>query len=255
MVTTLTPEEKNLFKEFFDIDKDIKLTIDDINYLKDLSGELISLIAEHGEVGETRIREIVTDTLYKDDEQNIIDYLNLDIEDEIEESLKTKLQDPEFLKVEETEDKGDFFSKYLQDDTLNDLIMSLKGYERKAEGSKEVFLKKRKALIPNTRIDAIRNNLTAMFNKTNFLSLKDDNEQAKLIIMAYEHIFEILLETPYICCDAQKTIEILSMISIKLSNMIGLSQGFRADLLETIRESYKSQKQTKDADLAGVLEE
>ena len=134
-------------------------------------------------------------------------------------------------------------------------MMSLKGYERKAEGSKEIFLKKRKALIPNARIDAIKNILVTQFNKTNFLSQKDDIEQARLILFAYGQIFDVLLETPYTCCDVQKTIEILSMTSLKLSNLIGLSQGFRGDLLDALKESFKSIQEKKEKEKLAEVEQ
>lgn len=256
MTLALTPDENDILNSFFNVNDEIKLNKENIENLQEIIERVIlEGIEEHGTQDKTQIKEKVMDVILENDLDILMKYLNLELDDEIEQTLLEKLEDPEFSKVEESENNSDFFTNYLQDDTINDLIMSLKGFERKAEGSKEIFLKKRKALIPNARIDAIKNILTTQFNKTNFLSQKDDIEQARLILFAYSQIFEIVLETPYICCDVQKTIEVLSMCSLKLSNLIGLSEGFRNDLLDALKESFKSIQEKKEKEQRAEVEE
>lgn len=251
----LSTQDYSHLNNFFDLNKKVDLDNDEKHYLKDMLEECIELLGEHGEQGIPRIKEIVTDALLKDNAENLLKYLGLEIDDSIIKALEAKLNDESFLRVEETEGDKDFFNRYLTDDTINDLIMNLKGFDRKSEGSKEVFIKRRKALIPTARIGAIENILIAKFNKTNFLSEKEDVEQARLIMLAFTHIFDIVLEICYDCCDTQKTIEILGMISIKLSNLIGFSKGFRKELMETMRDSYNSDLNVRDNSMGNTAEE
>jgi len=242
----------NIIEDIFEIkDEYLKLlTKQEENYLEEIEEILFDLIEEEGEVGKPKIREIILDDLLKNNFINLINYLNIQIEDEIKETLDKKLTDDSFLKIEEMESKDDFFIKFLNDESLNDLIMTLYGYKRKAEGNKETFTKVISSIIPTKRISAINNVLWAMFNKINFVSNKEDEEQAKLLLLAYTRISDIILEINYECCDLQKTKEILGMVVIKLSNLIGFSGGYRKELLEALRESYKSLNQTSNKDKA-----
>jgi len=242
----LKKEEKNILSKFFRIDENVVLDEEEQEYLTDLNISIYELIEEEGEIGVTKIREIILDDLLKQNFDNLISYLGLEIEEDIETSLETKLNDPNFLKKEESEPNKDFFESYLADDMINDLVNSLLGFERKSEGSKEIFIKKRPAKIPTARIIAIGDILKSKFNKTEFLSEKEDTEQAQLIILAYSLVFDILLEIPNDICNTQKTIEILGMIVIKLSNAIGLSKGFRGELMLTMQSSYQSKLDKKN---------
>lgn len=235
-------KEHKLINKFFKINEEITLSDDETDYLDQLNNSLYEILNEEGEVGEVKIREIVLDDLLKNNFSGLISYLSLDIDKSIKDNTKKQLENEGFLKVENTETSDDFFMSALKDELVNDLIMSLKGYERKAEGSKEMFIKKRKALIPTARIDAINRVLTSRFNKIEFFSLKDDNEQAMIINFIMEQIFEQLLEIPYDMCDTQKTMEILTMCGVKLTNSVGLSKDFRKQLFETIKESLKSNR-------------
>lgn len=237
---------KDILENIFVIDKKVKLSQEEKEYLMDVREGLYKLIEEEGELGATKIKEVVLDDLLKYDYENLIEYLNLDIEEDIEETLKEKVEDEDFLKIEEKEGSEDFFNNYLRDDTINDLIKTLEGYDRKSEGAKEIFLKRRGSKIPTKRIKAIETILISRFNKTEFLSMKEDQEQAQLIMLAYSLIFDILLEIPYELCDTQKTIEILGMVVIKLSNSIGLSNGFRDQLMETMKASYQAKLQKRE---------
>lgn len=239
-------EEINIIEDIFRINKEITLTKDEETELLEWKDALFDLIAENGTEDINKIKEIVLDDLLENNQNNIIDYLGLKIDETIITSLETKLNSENFKKIEESENNDDFFSKYLQDDLINDLIYSLLGYERKAEGVKEIFIKKRGCKIPSEQIIAIGDILKSFFNKIAFLSEKEDIEQAHIILHTYDQVFDILLEIPYTLCDTRKTIEILGMVSVKLTNAIGLSKDFRKGLLETIRESYKSMQEKKD---------
>jgi hypothetical protein len=233
---------ENIFNTFFNVNEAVKLSKDDKEYLKELEEAMYDLLEEEGSVGTTKIKEIVLDELLKSDKLDIIAYLGLEIEDDINENLEEKLQDENFLKREEAEGSKDFFEKYLEDPIINDLVMSLMGFERKSEGTKEIFVKKRSAKIPTGKIVAIGDILKSKFNQVEFLSEKEDQEQAHIITLAYSLVFDILLEIPYEICNTEKTIEILSIVVVKLSNAIGLSKNFRSQLMTTIEASYQSKK-------------
>jgi len=237
-----------IIKDLFNIHPEIKLTTEQDEILKEWEDALFDLVRENGMDDANKIKEIVLDDLLENNQPEIIKYLGLEIEEGIKDSLKKKLDDDSFKKVEESENGGDFFSRYLQDELINDLVYSLSGYERKGEGSKEIFIKKRGAKIPTEQIIAIGDILKSFFNKVAFLSEKEDNEQAHIILHTYDQIFDIILEIPYTLCDTRKSIEILGMVSVKLTNAIGLSKDFRKGLLETIRESYKSMQEKKEKD-------
>ena len=132
----------NLIDDVFTIDKTIKLSKSEQDELKEWEEALFDLIEENGMNDVSKVKEIVLDDLLENNQENLIKYLGLDIDKSIKESLDRKLKDETFKKIEESENDGDFFSKYLQDELINDLIYSLLGYERKAEGTKEVFIKK-----------------------------------------------------------------------------------------------------------------
>lgn len=232
----------NVLNSFFKLNEKIELTKDEEVYLENLSTELLEVISEEGEVGEIKIREIVLDELLKNDLTNIISYLNLDLDLKIKENLENKLKDPNFLKTEMVEESNDFFMSYLRDDIVNDIIEVLKGKERRAEGSKETFFKKRGVKIPTDKIDAINSILISKFSKTEFMSNKDDNEQAMMIKFILEEILEILLEIPNHLCNTEETVEIMTICSVKLMNAVGLLSGLRGELMDTIKESMKSNR-------------
>jgi len=68
-------KNKKLYQDIFKIDDGIKLTLDDINYLSELSLELEKYVLENGTESETTIKEIITDTLLKDERDNVMKYL------------------------------------------------------------------------------------------------------------------------------------------------------------------------------------
>lgn len=240
-------KNKNIIDDFFNINDKIELNREEEEIFQELEEQIVELLEEQGTIGKPKIREIVLDSLMEMKQENIIEYLGMTIDPEIQTQLETKLNDESFLKIEEQEDKSDFFNKYLQDDTINDLINSFKGYDRKSEGSKEIFVKKRGCTIPTKRIVAINGILTSVFNKTSFLGDKEDQEQAEIILFSFKMIFDILLEINYECCDTQRTVEILSVCAVKLTNMIGISKGFRKELLEALKESYQSMNKNKES--------
>jgi len=69
-------KNKKLYQDIFKIDDGIKLTLDDINYLSELSLELEKYVLENGTESETTIKEIITDTLLKDERDNVMKYLS-----------------------------------------------------------------------------------------------------------------------------------------------------------------------------------
>ena len=187
-------EKVDIVKDLFVIHEEFKstLTKDEEEYLEEIREELYKIVEEEGTIGQAKIKEVVLDDLTREEYDNLIKYLGLEIEVNIEEALEEKIKDENFLKVEETEGSEDFFNNYLKDDTINDLIMTLLGYDRRSEGAKERFIKKRSAKIPTDRIYAIQEIFISRFNKIEFLSQKEDEEQAKLIMLAYALIFDIL---------------------------------------------------------------
>lgn len=249
----MVKEEDKILKKFFKINKDIKLTEEEEEYLDSLKEDIREIIQEEGEIGDVKIKEIVLDDLLKHDFENLISYLSLDIDKAIKDNINTKLDDVGFLKIENVESDEDFFSNYLKDEIVNDLIFSLKGYEKKAEGTKEVFIKKRTSIIPTSRIDSINRTLLSKFNKTEFLTNKSDDEQALIIIFILEQIFEQLLEIPYELCDTQKTMEIMTMASVKLTNSIGLSKDFRKELMDTVKESVQTKRNQNSGGSGGQV--
>jgi len=236
----------NIINEVFNVNDEIEVDEAQVEYLFELEDRILESFEDNGESGIQKIREEVMDDLLKNDYDDLLKYLNIDIPTTVQESIDKRFDDESLFTIEETEKSEDFFNNYLIDDVINDIIYNLKGFERKSDGAKEIFQKKRKSLIPTTRIMAIQNILIAVFNKTNFLSQKDDIEQAKIIMMAYSSVFNILLEIPYKLCDTQKTIEICGMIALKLSNLIGLSSDFRKDFLEAVKESLSSERRLKE---------
>ncbi len=235
-------KEKSILTQLFKINTETELTAEEEDYKAQLEIDLLEILEEEGEVGSVRIREIVLDDLLKHNYDGLISYLNLEIDAKIKENLQSKLSSPDYLKHENLEESNDFFNSYLQDDMINDLIESLKGYERKAEGSKETFNKKRGVIIPSDKIEAIRRIIMAKFSKMELMSTKDDNEQAQMIKFILEEIFEILLEIPNDLCNTESTIEIMTMCSVKLMNAVGLLSNLRKELMETIKESKRDNR-------------
>lgn len=236
----LSVTEDQILEELFDINTDIDLSAKDLRYLSELIEEISELVAEYGTEGDVRIKEIVLDALLRDEKNNIIKYLNLDFEDTMENKFEEKFKDDNFTKIENKEGQKDFFLGYLIDDSLNDLYYSWKGYIKKNDGAKETFIKVRSAVIPSRPIDDLYTLLVDNFNKINFMSEKEDEEQADLIIFTLEQSLDILLEIPNSCCDTPRVIGIMSGIAAKMANLIGYSKGNRDKILSALSESYQS---------------
>ena len=236
--------DKNLFSTIFKLqeEKEKDLTRDDIEYLEELSLELKKFLNEYGEEGGVRIKEIVLDALLEDDKQRIIDYLNLNFDPNSISEIDKNLKDESYLKIESSDEKMDFFKSYLMDDTLDDLYYGWKGYQKKNEGSKQIFLKVRKCIIPNRPLNAIYTLLLDNFNKINMLSDKEDEEVGALILLTLDQVMEIISEIPYPCCDTAKTIELMSGMSLKMCNLIGYNKGNRLLILTTLEKSYQSKE-------------
>lgn len=241
-------EEQNtdLLEDIFDIDFEQEIEEEEQQYLENLIPRLYEMISNYGLEGKGVIQEIVLDEIVEQEFENLPLFLGLEIEQKLEDSLEDIVTDDQFLKIKNREDSGEFFDRYLHDEVVNDLVMSLLGRDRFTEGKDEVFIKTRPAKIPKDSIKAIGDILISRFNKTEFLSAKEDIEQANLIMLAYSIIFEILLDIPYEICDTKKTVDILGMVVIKLSNSIGLSQDFRKELMETIAQSYSAEMKRRE---------
>lgn len=245
-MTEIREFKTSIIEDVFDINGDIEVPEEEINYLFSLEDFILESFKNHGEEGFDNVRGEVADNLLRLDYKDLMNYLGIIIPKSVTDSIDKRLTNKDFFTIEESEQSDDFFKSYLIDDAINDLIYNLLGYDRKSVGVKEVFSKKRAALIPTGRIVAIKNIFIALFNKTNFLSSKEDPEQAALIMMAYKAVFDIVLEIPYTLCDTQKTIEVLNMVALKLSNLIGLSKDFRKDFLDAVKESVDQQKRLRD---------
>ena len=130
-----------LYEQVFNIDDEIRLNKKEEKYLKDLEEELEECIEEYGLNQDYHIKNIFHDTLLDDEQDNLINYLNLNPDEEIKEEIDKKLEDENFKKINNSEDDKEFFKDYLTDNTLNDLYFSWRGYVKKNEGTKEVFNK------------------------------------------------------------------------------------------------------------------
>jgi hypothetical protein len=244
------PLNINLFKSIFNLneEKEKDLTSDDIEYLEELQTELKRFLNEHGEEGAVRIRESVLDALLEDGKQNIIAYFGLEFSQEAVNEIDGKLDDPNFNKIESREDVKDFFKAYLIDETLEDLYFNWKGYIKKNDGNKEIFVKVRKAIIPTRSLNAIYTLLIDNFNKINLLSNKEDEEVGELILLTLDQNMEIISEIPYPCCDTARTVEIMSTMGLKMTNLIGYNKGNKEIILKTIEASYKSLEDKRNKD-------
>ena len=81
------PKQDDILFKFFKINNEIVLNSEEKEYLNDLREELREIIQEEGEVGSVKIKEIILDDLLKNDYDNIINYLGL----EIDEAIKTNI--------------------------------------------------------------------------------------------------------------------------------------------------------------------
>ena len=167
-------ENYNIFNSIFKINEDIEKDLDyeDLQYLEELEKELKRFLNEYGEEGEVRIREIILDTLLEDNKETIIKYLGLDFSQDAVKEIESQLEDPNFLKIETKEDIKDFFKAYLVDETLEDMYFNWKGYIKKNDGNKEIYVKVRRAIIPTRPLNAIYFLLIDNFNKIKLLSNK-----------------------------------------------------------------------------------
>lgn len=233
---------ENNIRSIFSINEDIKLEKKEYQYYNELIESVNEHIAEYGEEDEIRIKEIVHDTLLRDRKHNIIAYLGLEFEEEVKDSVDQIIQNESFKKIETTELNKDFFQSYLKDESLNDFFFEWMGYQRKAEGSKEIFIKVRGAITYKPTIVALHQLLSANFNKINFVSKKLDEEQALIINNVMKQAKQIILGTRYEVLNTQKAIEIYSVFGNKILNLIGYSDKNREDILSALSESYQSRE-------------
>jgi len=241
-------QNKQLLEEIFEVNQEVKLTKQDEKYINDLIPYVNELMAEHGTDGSPRIKEYILDHLLKEKKTKVIEYLGLDFEEKIETQLENQLNDENFKTIESKEDENDFFKYYLMDETLNDIYYSWKGYVKKNDGNKEIFVKKRKAVIGNLNgeIESLYSILVDNFNKINFLSDKEDDEIADIIILSLDQTLDILLELPNEVCDTERTISIMSTIGLKLTNLIGFNKQNRDKILSALSESYQAKVTSGD---------
>jgi len=243
-------ENYNIFNSIFKINEDIEKDLDyeDLQYLEELEKELKRFLNEYGEEGEVRIREIILDTLLEDNKETIIKYLGLDFSQDAVKEIESQLEDPNFLKIETKEDIKDFFKAYLVDETLEDMYFNWKGYIKKNDGNKEIYVKVRRAIIPTRPLNAIYFLLIDNFNKINLLSNKEDEEVGEIILLTLDQTMEIISEIPYPCCDTARAVEIMSTMGLKMVNLIGYNKGNKEIILKTIEASYKSLEDRKNRD-------
>jgi len=232
--------DEDLLESVFDINYDIELDEKDIGYLCELQESIRGYIIAEGLEDSVKIRESISDSLVKEGKHDIINYLSLDVGKDIKEDIKNELTRENFKKIDNIEDDKDFFKFALTDETLNDIYYTWLGYAKKTEGSKEIFIKIRAAIIPKEQIDAIYKLLVDNFNKINFFSKKEDEEQARIIIFTLKQILEILLGIPASIATTQKVVEIMSVCAVKMMNLIGFSKDFRSEFFSALSESYES---------------
>lgn len=234
----ITQEENfELIQKFFSINEEIEIEEFEVPYLENLGSKILELIESYGEEEEHKIQEEILDDLINRQYKDLILYLGLQFDENIEIELEKQLKNAE-TKIEENEVKTDFFQNVLKDETINDLVWTLKGRTKRSDGAKEVFLKEASAKIPNTCIDAIGSTLLQKFNKIEFMSEKSDEENAEILLMVYDVVAESVLELDYQLCNADESNEIMGIVATKLTNSIGLN--LKKDLLETMRHSFKA---------------
>ena len=239
-------ENLKVLQNVFKIDFDVELEDEEIEYIEVIAEDLRKFILDKGTSRDYQFKEIIRNDLYKRRYYNLIKFLNIQIEGHIETLMESKVRDEKFIKFEEIDSDNDFFKDYLKDSGINDLIHSLYGRERKAEGRKEIFVKVQAALIPTEVIKEIERDLKSLFNETSFKSQKRDEEQGKLIMLTFRSIRERIDSLPHHICDTDRTRGILTMVALKLSNLIGISENYRNQLMDTVKESYKSNRAERD---------
>jgi hypothetical protein len=238
-------KNKRLYEEIFKIDDNIKLTIDDINYMSELSLELEKYVLENGTESETTIKEIITDTLLKDERHTVLKFLSLDFTEKTTKRAED-LVNLFKIKIELSPSEKDFFKSYLIDDTLDDINMTIKGYIKSIDGTKEIYIKNKSAITLTDVIDVINTELLTIFNKINFMGDKEDEEISEMIIFSLNQIGEILEDLPFEVCTTQDTRMILTIVATKLVNIIGYVKDNRKTLFESLNESYKSRELSTD---------
>jgi len=238
-------KNKKLYQDIFKIDDGIKLTLDDINYLSELSLELEKYVLENGTESETTIKEIITDTLLKDERDNVMKYLSLDFTQKTTQRAADLVKQFQ-VKIELSPSEKDFFKSYLIDETLDDINMTIKGYIKSIDGTKEIYIKNKSAITTTDVIDVINAELITIFNKINFMSEKQDDEISEIVIFSLNQIGEILEDLPFEVCNTQDTRMILTIVATKLVNIIGYVKGNRTVLFNSLNESYKSNELTTD---------
>ena len=148
--------QTEIIAELFNINGEVILTKEEFSYLCALEQTVLNSFAVHGEDGIDSIKSEATDTLLKNGYGNLIKYLNLEIPESITGAIDSRVDDKDYLEIEEGEKSDDFFNTYLVDELINDIFYSLLGYEKKSVGNKDFFKKKRGSLLPTIWIDAIK---------------------------------------------------------------------------------------------------
>jgi len=124
--------------------------------------------------------------------------------------------------------------------------MTIKGYIKSIDGTKEIYIKNKSAITTTDVIDVINAELITIFNKINFMSEKQDDEISEIVIFSLNQIGEILEDLPFEVCNTQDTRMILTIVATKLVNIIGYVKGNRTVLFNSLNESYKSNELTTD---------
>ena len=234
----INKEGLDLLKMFYKVDDSILLTEEETETIEVFIDEILLPKFEKGGLNaEVEIKEEINNYVIEENLDNIKKFLNIKLNEnkfrKYEQSI-TK----ENTKIRSKDSKESFFDKALIDDTLNDIEYSLKGYERTVSSGVETFQKKRGALLPTETISVIINAISTQFNRTNFLSKKEDNEQSAILNFTFDKIIDIILSLPYLVCDEMTTKEIMAIIAPKLLNMIGLNNDFRTDIFTSLSETY-----------------
>jgi len=240
----------------FKVNEEVKLSNENKEYLKNIIIPIYEKrIQQIGTNSSYMIKEEISNVLLTNNKKQILKYLNLEIDEDKIKDFEKEISDPKFLKIESKEDNKDFFKSALYDDSLNDIHYALLNYLKQSDGAKEVFIKQGESFVDkNNTTPVIMRIIANNFTKMNLLSEKKDEEQTDIIKMCLSQIREILLDLPYQVCGRVEMRQVLTIVATKLINLVGLSEGYRKLVFDSLQEGYKSSELSSSNDSVQALD-
>jgi len=267
----------DIYEEFLELDLEIPISIQNFKYIINyLTPEMYRELEKEGTnnypVLKQKLRDIlirddkveISNTDYEDIEEdteeeseintknNLLYFFGLDFED-IEEELQREInKNNKILTVKDL--TGDFYTLYLQDQTLFETYLNLVGYALVSDSQIDQYSRVRKPIIPEKEINYIFTMIKPFFNKYNLLSNKDGERTGKIILLSINEIAQKLFEMPYQVCDEEDSRTVLISVSNLLLSLLDYQEGNKKILLETVNGNVHTSDITKSEDAGGVYE-